>query len=182
MAAYVCARCTRGFESTSEVPRCPTCLRKSSVRAADDSEIARLARGESTGTAGARAGLLLTTLALAAPGLAGISLFWRPLLERGLALPAVAGELVAVSVWSRAALAPADPARPLAAYVPRAAIGAALGAWAFVAGAIGAQAGSDAPLFTVGIAVVLFGGGVVAALQWLRDRESPVERTSGKWR
>ncbi|MFO0684588.1 MAG: hypothetical protein U0234_21210 [Sandaracinus sp.] len=182
MTAFVCARCARTFESPTDAPRCPTCLRKSSVRPADDSEIARLARGEATSGSGARAALLLATVALAAPGLGVISLAWRRLAAYDLALPAVVAELVALAVWLRAALVPADPERPLAAFLPRAAIGAALGGWALVSGAITAQAGSLSPAFTVVLGVLIFAAGVVGALHWLRGRDEPTSRGPGKWR
>lgn len=182
-ATYVCARCARSFQSPSDAPRCPTCLRKSSVRPADDSEVARLARGETgAGSGGARAALLLATVALAAPGLGALSLGWRALVAESLAIPMIAGELVALVVWLWAALIPADPARPFAAFVPRALIGAVSGTWALACGWIAAQAGSLSPLFTIILAVVLFAAGVIGALHWLRDRDEPKARATGKWR
>jgi uncharacterized membrane protein len=178
---FVCDRCETTFDDASG--RCPTCLRKSSVREArlSASEAARLAAGDHSQTSAARrATALWVAIALTAALAVVLSLAWAWLSATHLSAPALVAAAVAAAAFVASAVREhagwADFAR-------RCGIGAAVAAWAFVSGTIALVTTAGLSVaFTLTIAVVTFVGGLVPVLQWLRARDEDPARPSGKWR
>jgi hypothetical protein len=182
MARFVCDRCKTTWDEGEA--RCPRCLRKTSVRTLDresSSEAARLASGDQSQTEGARraTALLVAIAANVASGIA-VSLAWPTLTSLALVGPAAFAWAVAGASWIGAAVVGVPS---WAVFGRRCAIAAALGAWAFVSTTLALVSSSDlsAP-FTVGLAAISFGAGVVGCLWWMRSRDEPDEPPSGKWR
>lgn len=179
MARYACERCGAAFESDDA--RCPTCLRKSSVRAvldSDDAEAMQLARGEQTPKLRARALAIGAALVIAT--------LLTELAMRALEVfsPSSVG-----AAWSVATCAlfwaalTTEPTRPWTSFARGTAIALLLGAWAFVSTALArAMGGGLSLLFTLVLAVCVFSGAVVPWLLWARRREPETKPSPGKWR
>ncbi len=184
---FVCERCGQAFESAEA--RCPKCLRKSSVREASERasspEALRLASGDRTQTSeGRRASALIVAIAGSAALAALLMLAWVQLERLSVLVPALIACTIAALAWIRAALTEGnEAARPWAAFALRCAVGLGLGAWAFVAGVIAiATTAGLSNAFTAAIGGLLFVGGVIPVLRWMKRAEEAPTRPPGKWR
>lgn len=120
---------------------------------------------------------------MAIAGTAGIGLAlafgWSSLDQEALALPALVGAATTASAWIASALTPGG----WGAIGKRFAASTGLGGWALVSALLAEASGSASVPFMVLVGAVLFAGGVVPVLAWLRRREEgPTERPAGKWR
>ncbi len=181
MGRFVCDRCKTTWEGSEA--RCPNCLRKSSVRTLDreSSETARLASGDQSQTEGARRGtaLLIAVALNLASGIA-MSLVWARITVLPLRGPTVFACIVAGASWIGAALVGVPS---WSVFLRRCALAIALGVWAFVSTTLAVASASDLSVpFTVGLAGVAFGAGVIGWLWWKRGPEEPEKPSSGKWR
>jgi hypothetical protein len=184
---FVCERCGQAFESSEA--RCPKCLRKSSVRGAAErggsSEALQLAAGDHRPTSEARrATALVSSIVGCAALCAPLMLAWTPLVALRIVVPAIVGAVVAGLAWIRGALVTGPDERSWAPFASRAGVGLALGMWAFGSGVIAVGTTSDlSVVFTLAIGVLVFFGGVIPVLGWLRQREDDAPPpTPGKWR
>lgn len=190
MAAFVCDRCALSFDAAE--PRCPKCLRKSTVRPEGAAPLAAEAPPPEE-AAGVPLGLRLTFLLAACAewvAVAGVLVWaWDGLERVHLDVPAALSLLFGAATSIRlAARMEADAERPWVSFAKWTG-GATLAAiWLFVSSTLAlAMTRELSWMLSVIVALGIFFAGAVPAFTWAVRREMEAERAAappatGKWR
>ncbi len=190
MASFACDRCNREFEA--DEPRCPKCLRRTSVRTlGSEKEAAALAAKEEEATW--RPGLfvallglsLVISLSLLAVYLGSIDTLALLQAEVPAAVGLALGSIVSLRMAPRFAV---EDAHPLLTYLRWLGVAALVGTSVTVAGVLAALMVADvSPFLAVLLGIALWLGVALPAFKFGLDRTVARERApgasgTGKWR